>query len=78
TPVGIKLQQPDFAINWEAVRASLSSRTRMIIINTPHNPTGQVLTPADLSALAQLTRNTGIIVLSDEVYEHVLFDGRQH
>ncbi|PPS58503.1 hypothetical protein CRX72_18010 [Pantoea sp. BRM17] len=65
TPVGIKLQQPDFAINWDEVRARLSPRTRMIIINTPHNPTGQVLTPADLSALAQLTRNTDIIVLSD-------------
>jgi len=78
TPIGLKLQVPDFAINWEALRAAITPRTRMIIINTPHNPSAQVLSPSDLDALAQLTRNTDIVVLSDEVYEHILFDGRAH
>ncbi|WP_343463074.1 methionine aminotransferase [Pantoea sp.] len=78
TPIGLKLQVPDFAINWDALRAAITPRTRMIIINTPHNPSAQVLSPADLDALAQLTRDTDIVVLSDEVYEHILFDGRAH
>lgn len=77
-PVGLKLQVPDFAINWEEVRAAITPRTRMIIINTPHNPSSQVLSRADLDTLAAITRNTDIVVLSDEVYEHILFDGRQH
>lgn len=78
TPVGLKLALPDFSINWDEVRAALTSRTRMIIINTPHNPSSQVLSREDLDQLAAITRNTGIVVLSDEVYEHILFDGRQH
>ena len=76
--VGLKLQVPDFAINWDEVSAAITPRTRMIIINTPHNPSSQVLSRADLDRLAALTRNTDIVVLSDEVYEHILFDGRQH
>ncbi|ADU69314.1 methionine aminotransferase [Pantoea sp. At-9b] len=78
TPIGLKLQVPDFAINWDELRATITPRTRMIIINTPHNPSAQVLTPTDLDQLAQLTRNTDIVVLSDEVYEHIVFDGRPH
>ncbi|WP_158781516.1 methionine aminotransferase [Pantoea sp. BAV 3049] len=77
-PVGLKLQMPDFAINWEQVRATITPKTRMIIINTPHNPSAQVLSREDLDQLAAITRNTNIVVLSDEVYEHILFDGRQH
>jgi len=77
-PVGLKLAVPEFAINWDEVRAAVTSRTRMIIINTPHNPSAQVLSRADLDELAAITRNTNIVVLSDEVYEHILFDGRQH
>lgn len=77
-PIGLKLQMPEFAINWDELQAALTSRTRMIIINTPHNPSAQVLTPADLDRLAALTRHTNIVVLSDEVYEHILFDGRKH
>lgn len=76
--IGLKLQVPEFAINWEEVSAAITPRTRMIIINTPHNPSSQVLSRADLDRLAALTRNTDIVVLSDEVYEHILFDGRQH
>lgn len=78
TPVGLSLALPDFTINWDEVRAAITPRTRMIIINTPHNPSSQVLSRADLEQLATITRNTGIIILSDEVYEHILFDGRQH
>ena len=77
-PIGLKLQVPDFAINWDELQAAITPRTRMIIINTPHNPSAQVLTPDDLDRLAALTHNTDIVVLSDEVYEHILFDGRKH
>jgi len=78
TAIGLKLQVPDFAINWDEVSAAITPRTRMIIINTPHNPSSQVLSREDLDRLAALTRNTDIVVLSDEVYEHILFDGRKH
>ena len=78
TPIGLKLQVPDFAIDWDELRAAITPRTRMIIINTPHNPSGQVLNAADLDQLAALTRNTDIVVLSDEVYEHIVFDGQTH
>ncbi len=77
-PVGLKLQVPDFAIDWNALEAAVTPRTRMIIINTPHNPSAQVLSPEDLDRLAALIRDTDIVVLSDEVYEHILFDGRKH
>ncbi|PKH26745.1 methionine aminotransferase [Enterobacterales bacterium CwR94] len=77
-PVGLKLHFPDFHIDWDQVRASITPRTRMIIINTPHNPTGQVLSKDDLAALAAVTRDTDIVVLSDEVYEHVVFEGAAH
>lgn len=78
TPVGLKLQVPEFAINWDEVAAAITPKTRMIIINTPHNPSAQVLSGEDLDRLATLIRNTDIVVLSDEVYEHILFDGRKH
>lgn len=76
--IGLKLKLPDFAIDWDEVSAAITPRTRMIIINTPHNPSSQVLSREDLDRLASLTRHTDIVVLSDEVYEHILFDGRQH
>lgn len=69
---------PDFAVNWDEVRAAITPRTRMIIINTPHNPSGQVFSAEDLQQLVAVTRNTDIIILSDEVYEHVVFDGEPH
>ncbi len=78
TPVAIKLTVPDFSVNWDEVRAAITPRTRMIIVNTPHNPSGQVFSRADLDQLAALTRNTDIVILSDEVYEHVVFDGEHH
>lgn len=77
-PVAIKLSPPEFRIDWDEVTRALSSRTRMIIVNTPHNPTATILGIEDISRLARLTRDTDVIVLSDEVYEHVVFDGAPH
>ncbi|WP_322056991.1 methionine aminotransferase [Paraburkholderia sp. J63] len=78
TPVAIKLAQPDFRVNWDEVAAAINPRTRMIIVNTPHNPTATLLDEHDIARLMALTRNTDIVILSDEVYEHVVFDGVQH
>lgn len=78
TPVAIKLAQPDFGVNWDEVAAAINPRTRMIIVNTPHNPTATLLGEHDIARLMALTRNTDIVILSDEVYEHVVFDGVQH
>ena len=73
-----RLSAPDYRPDWAAVRALVSPRTRMIMINTPHNPSGTVWSPDDLRALCDLVRGTGIIVVADEVYEHIVFDGRRH
>jgi methionine aminotransferase len=77
-PLAIKLSQPGFRVDWDEVAAALSPRTRMIIINTPHNPTATVFGAGDIARLTALTRGTGIVILSDEVYEHVIFDGALH
>jgi methionine aminotransferase len=77
-PLAIKLSQPGFRVDWDEVAAALSPRTRMIIINTPHNPTATVFGAGDIARLTALTRGTGIVILSDEVYEHVIFDGAVH
>jgi len=74
----VELCMPDYSVDWDLVRSQISPRTRMIIINTPHNPTGTVLYQQDLETLNELVRNTDITVLSDEVYEHIIFDGLQH
>lgn len=73
-----QLKFPDYKPDWDQVRTLITPRTRMIIINTPNNPTGSLLDADDLAALADLTRNTDIVVLSDEVYEHIVFDGARH
>jgi methionine aminotransferase len=78
TPVPIKLSPRGFRVDWDQVVAALSPRTRMIIVNTPHNPTATVFGAGDIARLSALTRGTGIVILSDEVYEHVVFDGAQH
>lgn len=72
------LQAPDYAIDWAAVGQLITPRTRLICINTPNNPTGRTLAAADLDALAALLRGTDVLVMSDEVYEHLIFDGREH
>jgi methionine aminotransferase len=73
-----QLRLPDYHIDWMEVSRMISHRTRMIIINTPHNPTGAVLSKKDLEQLHKLTKNTDIIILSDEVYEHLIFDRMKH
>lgn len=73
-----ELKAPLFKIDWNSVKRMVSNRTRMIIINSPHNPTGSLLTAEDMQQLEMLTSNTDIIVLSDEVYEHLIFDGITH
>ncbi len=72
------LNPPDFAIDWTQVQKLTNGNTRMIIINTPHNPTGMVWTEEDLQQLQKITRNTNILILSDEVYEHLIFDEKKH
>ncbi len=76
--VNVKLKAPDYHIEWNEVKKLISQRTRMIIINTPHNPTGAILTAKDMAQLEKLTRDNDIIILSDEVYEHIIFDGYEH
>jgi len=71
-------QDPCYRVDWQRVREAVTSRTRLLMLNFPHNPTGAVLEPADLDALEALVADTGIIVASDEVYEHIVFDGRRH
>ena len=77
-PVPIKLSPDTFRIDWREVAAAITPRTRMLIVNTPHNPSATVLDAADIEQLAAAVRDTDIVVLSDEVYEHVVFDGRLH
>ena len=77
-PVLIDLKFPEYRIDWDLVRQKISTKTRMIIINTPHNPTGSVLTEEDIQQLRAIVTNTNIIIVSDEVYEHIIFDGVHH
>jgi methionine transaminase len=74
----VKLDDQNFSINWEEVKKMITAQTKMIIINTPHNPTGAILSAADLAKLQKLVKDKDIIVLSDEVYEHIIFDGFEH
>ncbi|MCK0510554.1 pyridoxal phosphate-dependent aminotransferase [Aromatoleum buckelii] len=76
--VRLQLAAPDYRPDWDAVAAAITPRTRMIMINSPHNPTATVWSADDLAWLAALTRGTGIVVVSDEVYEHIVFDGTRH
>jgi methionine aminotransferase len=76
--VHVPLTVPGFGVDWARVKAAFTPRTRMIVINSPHNPSGAVLERSDLDSLAELLRGTDVLVLSDEVYEHIIFDGRDH
>lgn len=76
--IHIALQPPQFCIDWQQVKDAITPRTRMIILNSPHNPTGAVLSGGDLESLAELVRDTNILLLADEVYEHLVFDGMSH
>ena len=78
TAVHVPLDPATFAPDWDAVRAAISPRTRMLMINSPHNPSGAMLSAADLDQVAAILDGTGIVLLSDEVYEHIVFDGARH
>jgi len=77
-PVFVALNLPDFSVDWEKVKSAISSKTRMIIVNSPHNPGGYVWSQDDVNTLADLIQHTNILVVSDEVYEHITFDGKPH
>lgn len=76
--VPIQLTAPDYKVNWNAVKQAITPKTRMLLINTPHNPTGTILEQSDLQELELILDGTDIIVLSDEVYEHIVYDGKRH
>ncbi len=77
-PVLIPLSFPDYSINWQLVQQKISPATRAIIINSPHNPTGSILSAADMAQLNAIVKDSNIFIISDEVYEHLVFDGKQH
>ena len=77
-PVYVKFRFPEYGIDWDEVNQSVTSKTRLIILNSPHNPTGAVLSGDDIAALKQIVNDTEILILSDEVYEHIIFDGIRH
>jgi methionine transaminase len=76
--ITIPLQHPTYAIDWELVKTKITSSTKMIMINSPHNPTGAVLSKSDLEQLSAIVKDTNIIILSDEVYEHLIFNSIEH
>ena len=77
-PIFVQLHAPTYKIDWQAVKKVISRKTKMIIINTPHNPSGTMLSKEDLMELDKITSGSEIIILSDEVYEHIVFDGKEH
>ena len=77
-PVLIPLIHPDYKIDWQLVKEKISSKTKMIMLNTPHNPTGSVISKEDIEQLRNIVKDTGIFILSDEVYEHLIFDNKIH
>lgn len=77
-PVFVKYRFPDYHIDWDEVRHAVTSKTRLIILNSPHNPSGAVLSGEDIAALKRIVRDTDLLIISDEVYEHIIFDGRVH
>jgi len=73
-----EMAPPDYEIDWDMVKRLFSANTKMIILNSPHNPTGRILSAQDMEALIKLTKGTDVLILSDEVYEHLVYDGAQH
>jgi methionine transaminase len=78
TPVFVTLRPPDYHIDWDAARRAITQRTRAIVLNSPHNPTGMILTADDMRELQRLLEHTDAVVVSDEAYEHIVFDGARH
>jgi methionine aminotransferase len=77
-PVPVPLEYPSYRIDWDKVRAAKTEKTKAIILNSPHNPTGSVLSPEDIQELRNLVKDTNIFIISDEVYEHIILDGLPH
>lgn len=78
TIIPIQLKAPLYKVNWSAVERAITPKTKMLFINTPHNPTGTILDKEDMVELSRILKGTDIILLSDEVYEHIVFDGKKH
>ena len=74
----LQLKAPDYSIDWEQLKKVVNHRTKIIIINTPHNPTGSIMTAGDMAKLEKLVKGSDIVIISDEVYEHIIFDGYEH
>ncbi len=77
-PVYIRLKYPDYHVDWDEVKAAITEKTRLIVLNSPHNPTGTILKADDMQALTEIVKDTGIFIVSDEVYEHIIFDNNRH
>ena len=77
-PVYVRLQYPEYGIDWQEVQRAITPKTRMIVINTPNNPTTSVFSAEDMRVFANMLRNTDVVVVADEVYEHLIYDGHQH
>ena len=77
-PIFVKLRAPSFTVDWDEIKSKVSSKTRLILFNTPHNPTGVLWSAADLLVLEELVEEHNLFVISDEVYEHLVFDGQTH
>lgn len=78
TPVFVSLRYPDYTVDWDEVKRAITPRTKAILVNTPHNPTGRMWTADDMKRLSVLVDGTDILLIGDEVYEHIVFDGRRH
>ena len=74
----LELEPPDYSINWDMVKRLINNKTRMIILNSPHNPTATILHKRDIDELSAIVKNQDILILSDEVYEHLIYDGAMH
>lgn len=77
-PVYLSMKTPDYRIDWDEVNDAIGDKTRLMILNSPHNPTGSVLSPTDIAALKQIVADRDLFIISDEVYEHIIFDGQAH
>jgi methionine aminotransferase len=77
-PIGIQMNKQDFSIPWKKVRKAINPKTKCIVFNSPHNPTGSVLNESDITELIDIVKDTDILLISDEVYEHIIFDGKKH
>jgi methionine aminotransferase len=77
-PLYFKMKFPDYRIDWNELKDTITEKTKLIIVNTPHNPTGTVLSAEDIAALIQIVENTNLFIVGDEVYEHIVFDGLNH